>query len=441
MPIIPPPSWVTGRVWYHVHALGALGSPSTNDQPFAEEPQAHRLRRLVDWVDHIASLGARGLLLTPVFASLTHGYDTVDPHRIDQRLGDADDLADLIDACHARDVRVLLDGVFNHVSRRFPAFEELQAHGREAATAEWFRVDFNGSGPDGFSYDDFEGHGGLVALNHDADVVLDWAVDVACHWLDVGADGWRLDAAYAVPTAFWKRFSQRVLDRFPEAYLVGEVIHGDYPAFVEASGLHSATQYELHKATWSALNDRNFFELSAAFERHDRFSRRFVPFTFVGNHDVTRLLSRLDEPSHLGHALAVLCTVPGTPSIYYGDEFGFRGVKEEREGGDDAIRPPLPPSPEPADDQQAGVLRVHRQLLGLRAARPWLDTAEVEVIDLANEQLTYRVRGDGAPLRVVLNVGSDTIDVSDAGHAIAGEGAATRATAVSPHSWAVFEET
>ncbi len=98
------------------------------------------------------------------------------------------------------------------------------------------------------------------------------------------------------------------------------MIHGDYPAFVAASGLDSVTQYELWKAIWSALNDHNLFELGHALGRHNGFLDTFVPLTFVGNHDVTRLASRLEDGRHLAHALAVLLTVGGTPAIYYGDE-------------------------------------------------------------------------------------------------------------------------
>jgi glycosidase len=436
-PKIPPPDWTIGRTWYQVHALRALGCPDHNSDPLAPEPAAHRLRDLLPWLDHVAALGAGGLLLTPIFASTTHGYDIVDPFRIDQRLGNEQDLDDLVAACHERDLRILLDGVFNHASRQFPPFADVLEHGRDSDSAHWFRLDFDGEGPDGFAYDTFEGHGHLVALNHDADTVADWAVDVACHWLARGIDGWRLDAAYAVPTTFWSEFSARVRERFPTAYLLGEVIHDDYPEFVTQAALHSVTQYELHKAIWSALNDRNLFELSSALERHATFCHTFVPHTFVGNHDVTRVLTRLDDPLQLGHALAVLFSVPGSPCVYYGDELGLRGRKEEREGGDDAVRPPLPTSPQPQDVDQASILDLHRHLTHLRRARSWLDTATLEIVDVANAHLRYRVsRGDRAII-VVLNVGPEPIAVD--GHAIAGHGVGTNPATVAPNSWALLE--
>nr|BFE76948.1 hypothetical protein GCM10020092_102490 [Actinoplanes digitatis] len=166
------------------------------------------------------------------------------------------------------------------------------------------------------------------------------------HWLRRGADGWRLDAAYAVPAEFWAGVLPRVRAEFPDAYVVGEVIHGDYGDFVARSTVDSVTQYELWKAVWSALNEGNFFELAWALDRHNTFLDTFVPQTFLGNHDVTRLASRLIDARHLPHALALLLTVGGTPSVYAGDEQGFTGVKEDREHGDDAVRPPFPARPD-----------------------------------------------------------------------------------------------
>ena len=143
---------------------------------------------------------------------------------------------------------MLLDGVFNHVGREFPAFVAAEAGGPEAA---WFRRGRRRCG-----WATFEGHDMLVALNHDEPAVADHVAAVMSHWLAAGADGWRLDAAYAVPPAFWARVLPRVRERHPDAYVVGEVIHGDYADFVEASGLDSVTQYELWKAIWSALDER-----------------------------------------------------------------------------------------------------------------------------------------------------------------------------------------
>ncbi len=175
------------------------------------------------------------------------------------------------------------------------------------------------------------------------------------------------------------------------------MIHGDYPEFVAASGLDSVTQYELWKAIWSGLNDHNLFELGHALGRHNGFLETFAPLTFVGNHDVTRLASQLEDDRHLAHALAVLLTVGGTPAIYYGDEQAFRGIKEERAGGDDEIRPGFPGAPDELAPTGWPVYRLHQDLIGLRRRHPWLYRAQTEMLHLAGEQMIYRVarRGRG----------------------------------------------
>jgi len=373
-----------------------------------------------------------------VFASSTHGYDTVDALRVDPRLGDEGDLRRLIDECHRRDLRILLDGVFHHVSRAFPPFADVLRHRAASAFRGWFRLDFERDGRDGFSYRTFEGHHHLVALDHRSEEVLRWATDVALYWLGRGIDGWRLDAAYAVLPSFWASLSARVRARFPDALLIGEVIHGDYVKFAETSGLHGVTQYELYKAIWSAVNDVNCFELAWALQRHAAFSQAFVPLTFVGNHDVTRILSRLRDPNHLGLALAVLFTVPGSPCEYYGDEVGARGVKEHREGGDDAIRPPLPDEAAVAGDAARPVLALYRELIGLRRARPWLTGAQLAMASLAKSHCQYTVSAGASALLVRLNPGDTPVEMDDVGRSwrpIAGWPSGR----LPPSGWSVLE--
>jgi cyclomaltodextrinase len=435
-----PPAWLPGRVWYHLHSLRAAGAPDGNPDVAGSAPTGRGLCRLSEWLDHVASLGCGGILLTPVFVSMTHGYDAVDYFRIDQRLGNEDDLAAFVEACHARNLKVLLDGVFNHVGRDFPAFRDVLANKAASPYAGWFRLDFSRDGGDGFTYRNFEGHRELVSLNHHSSEVLDWAVAVADHWLDRGIDGWRLDAAYAMLPAFLAQFSARVLQKHPDAFLLGEMIHGDYVRFVEQTGLHSITQYELHKAIWSSLNDANLFELSWALQRHEAFTRAFVPVTFLGNHDVTRLLSRLRDPSRLGHALAVLLTVPGSPCLYYGDEFAFRGRKGRGPHGDNDIRPRLPDSPFAQNAEQAEAFELHRKLIAVRTERPWLTTGHLQVLELAREQIRYTVTGTGGQLLVVLNVaasGSMPVD-AESWQPVAGA-ARSRDGTLPAGSWSIWE--
>ncbi len=439
------PDWVRHAVWWQVYPLGFTGAwPARN-----AGPDAHRLGRLLGWLDYAVELGVSGLLLGPMFASDTHGYDTVDHLRIDPRLGDDADFDALIAAAHERGLRVLLDGVFNHVGRGHPAFRAVLEQGPGAPTASWFRLRWPG-GPwrpgTEPEYATFEGHGALVALNHAEPQVRAYVTDVMRHWLDRGADGWRLDAAYAVPTEFWAEVLPRVRERHPGAYVVGEVIHGDYARVVTESTMDSVTQYELWKAIWSALNARNFFELDHALQRHNEFLDTFVPLTFVGNHDVTRLASRLTDDRDIGLALAVLLTVAGTPSVYAGDEQAYRGVKEDREHGDDAVRPPFPDKPGELAPFGRPAYRLHQELIGVRRRHDWLHTARTRRVHLTNEQFTYEVAGGDRRLLVCLNSGDEPAGVP-APHAttvlagaadLADPGDAAATVRLAPHTFVVL---
>jgi cyclomaltodextrinase / maltogenic alpha-amylase / neopullulanase len=400
--------WIERAVLWQVYPLGFVGAETA---AVADSPVVHRLRHLTDWLDYAVKLGASGLLLGPIFASSTHGYDTVDHFRIDPRLGDIGDFDALIAAARSRGLRVVLDGVFNHVGRAFPGFQRAIASRGHVDDAAWFRLSWPqtaaaGEEPD---YAMFEGHRQLVALNHDAPEVADYVARVMIHWLDRGAAGWRLDAAYAVPRSFWNKVLPTVRAKHPDAYIFGEVIHGDYAGFVRETGVDAVTQYELWKAVWSSLNDRNLFELAWALERHNALLDSFVPQTFIGNHDVTRIASQLADERHLPHALVILMTAAGTPSIYAGDEQAFRGVKEHRAGGDDAIRPAFPSTPDGLAPFGWPVYRLHQDLIGLRRRHPWLHRARSRVVELHNADLILEASHDGNRLFVALNLGDAPI--------------------------------
>jgi glycosidase len=412
--------WTDHVIWWHVYPLGFADAEKSALPP--DTSPVPRLRRLDAWLEYLVELGCNGLALGPVFRSATHGYDTVDHFTIDPRLGTEDDLRGLIDVCRARGIRVLLDGVFNHVGRDHPYFQDVLAHGRGSEYASWFRI----TDWDALRYETFEGHQHLVALNHDEPAVADYVTSVLQYWLAAGVDGWRLDAAYAVAPEFWQKTVGRVRGEFPDAWFLGEMIHGDYAGYVAAGGLDSVTQYELWKATWSALADRNLFELAWALERHAEFAAAFLPQTFLGNHDVTRLADQIGDDRHLGHAVAVLATLPGVPSVYAGDEQAFRGRKENRAGGDDAVRPPFPASPAELAPYGWPTYRLHQELFGLRRRHPWLTHGVPVAENIANTALTYRVGGPGGQhLRVALNLADEPLTVVGAGYRV-GAGTAAR---------------
>ena len=360
-------------IWWHVYPLGATGAPIRDR---AGDDSGHRLGQLEAWLDYLIELGCNGLLLGPIFESVTHGYDTLDHYRIDARLGDDADFDSLIAACHERGIQVMLDGVFNHVARTHP----------------WVAEGLAGD-------TDWEGHADLATLHHEDPRIIDAVVDIMCHWLRRGIQGWRLDVAYSVPPEFWRTVLARVREEFPDVLILGEVIHGDYAAITEAGTLDAVTQYELWKGLWSSIADTNFWELDHAIGRHAEIAARTLPNIFIGNHDVDRIASKVGQDGEI-IALALLMSLPGMPSIYYGDEQGFEALRGEGFAADDPVRPPLPATPAELSELGSWVLAEHKKLIGVRRRNQWLTHAEVEVLDKQNATISLRSRGaDGEEIQ------------------------------------------
>lgn len=407
------PGWVDHLIGWHVYPLGFVGAPARLES----QEVSHRLAHLGAWLDHAVALGCSSLALGPVFSSASHGYDTLDYFTIDPRLGDDDDFDHLLQAAHARGLSVLLDGVFNHVSRRNRIVQDAQSAGPDSDAGRMVRWCAG-------RLDVFEGHSDLVALNHDNPAVREHVTRIMNYWCGRGVDGWRLDAAYSVNPEFWAAVLPSVREKYPDVWIFGEVIHGDYASIVRASGMDSVTQYELWKGIWSSIESRNFFELDHALGRHNEFSDAFTSMTFVGNHDVTRIASRVGQDGAV-LATAILATIGGIPLIYYGDELAYRGVKEERFGGDDDIRPVFPASPADLSNLGADTLRAHQSLLGLRRRHPWLVDARTESLDLTNERYVYRTGVPGVePLIVELDVRDGcSVLIREAGQVVWSSGA------------------
>lgn len=388
-------SWAEDVIWWHVFPLGFVGAEAESSQR-----SHHRLAQLHNWLDYLIELGANGLLLGPIFASATHGYDTIDHFRIDTRLGDASDFTELVTACHERGIKVCLDGVFNHLAAGHPLVQQAFSAGPNTEAGRWIRW------VDGYPRY-FEGHKALVEIDLTHPPVIEYVANVMTHWAELGVDAWRLDAAYAQGAHAWAPIISRVRATDPDLWVFGEVIHGDYAAFVADSGVDSVTQYELWHAVADSLNNHNFFSLEWTLGRHAKFCESFIPQTFIGNHDVTRIATKLTDPSHLPLAIALLLLLPGIPSIYAGDEQAFTGEKLEQRRGDDAIRPAFPNDPSGLLPFGRGTLSTYQELIGIRRRNPWLTRARIVTSDVTNTSITIHLTDDDHQLALRLNIGPE----------------------------------
>lgn len=331
--------WAEESVFYQIYPLGFCGAPEHNDGTV--EP---RIRKVEGWVGHLQKLGANAVYFSPVFESDSHGYDTRDYSKIDCRLGTNADFARVCTTLHTSGIRVVLDGVFNHVGRGFWAFQDVQEKREASPYKDWFHINFSGNSNynDGFWYEGWEGHYELVKLNLQNPAVAEHIFSCIRGWhKEFGIDGLRLDVAYSLDHGFVERLRAFCDGLAPEFFLVGEMLHGDYKQLVNPRMLHSATNYECYKGLYSSFNSLNLFEIAHSLLRQfgpEQWTLyRGVPLmNFVDNHDVARIASLLTEPRHLPLIYALLFAMPGIPCVYYGSEWGAKGEKQK--GSDAALR-------------------------------------------------------------------------------------------------------
>jgi len=331
--------WADESVFYQIYPLGFCGAPFENDGKLES-----RILKVNDWIPHIKKLGVNAIYFSPVFESDTHGYNTRDYKKIDVRLGTNEDFKNVCDNLHKEGIRVVLDGVFNHVGRGFFAFQDVLKNRESSPYVGWFqRIAFDGNSNynDGLWYEGWEGNYDLVKLNLRNEDVINYLFDSIKYWVDeFGIDGLRLDVAYCLDHDFLRRLRGFCKGLKEDFWLMGETLHGDYNMWVNDGMLDSCTNYECYKGLFSSFNSMNMFEIVHS------LMRQFGPeqwtlykgkhlFNFVDNHDVTRIASNLNNENHLPLIYAMIFGMPGIPCIYYGSEWGAKAHKSE---GDPALR-------------------------------------------------------------------------------------------------------
>jgi cyclomaltodextrinase len=337
------PQWVKEAILYHIYPLGFLGAPRYAKE---EKETVSRLADIRKYYEHLQKLGVNVIQFGPLFESISHGYDTTDYKQIDHRLGNNDLFKRITEELHALGIRVIVDGVFNHVGREFPSFKDIQLNRESSQYVNWHYIDFNGNSPynDGFDYQNWEGHYDLVKLNLQERKVKDHIFDIAKYWLqDVGIDGWRLDVAYSISPDFWREFRHICKTTKPDCLLIGEMIYEPYTRWIGPELLDAGTGYQIHKSILSSIQSNNMHELKAVLERafHPAWGlfKETALMNFLGNHDTTRVRSVLRNDRQLISAFLILFTLNGFPKVYYGDEIGMTGVKTGQ--SDEDLRKPM----------------------------------------------------------------------------------------------------
>ncbi len=406
--------WFDESVFYQIYPLGYCGAEREND--FGEV--RHRLHKIEEQIPHMRELGINAVLFNPLFESERHGYDTVDFFHVDRRLGTNEELKALIEKLHAAGIRVVLDGVFNHVGRKFPPFEAVLREREGTDYHFWFQVDFGGNSRynDGLSYADWEGHPELVKLRLENCDLQNYLMDAVRFWIrEFGIDGLRLDVSYLLPPWFMELLRRTVNAEKGDFFLMGEVIHlQNFGQNLSPARLDSATNYECFRGMTSAFNSRNLFEIEHSLTRlfadlpWALFPHKNL-FSFADNHDVERAATAVKEGRNLKNLYTLLFTMPGIPCVYYGSEYGVRGDKSNF---DYNLRPCI-------DDLGHGMdlsLYEHiRKLVKIRKESAALAYGSYRKATLANTDCSFVREREGEKLLVAINIAEEgkTLRIED----------------------------
>ena len=390
--------WAYEGIFYQIYPIGFCGAPTANDGKTVS-----RILKLKDWSSYLESLGISSILLNPIFESDNHGYDTRDYKKIDCRLGTNEDFAEVCKDLHAHNVKIVLDGVFNHVGRGFWAFKDVQEKKWDSPYKDWFCINFDGNScyNDGFWYEGWEGHFELVKLNLANSAVVDYLLECVKGWIDeFDIDGLRLDVAYCLDRNFMKRLRSFCQELKPDFALIGEVLFGDYNQIVNDEMLHSCTNYECYKGIYSSFNSMNMFEIAHSLNRQYGPEQWCIYrgkhlMSFVDNHDVTRIASILTNKNHLPLTYGLLLGMPGVPCIYYGSEWGEEGVKAPNNVY--ALRQCVS---EPKPNEQNEKIK---KMIHVRTGSNALCHGSYRNVVLTNHQLIFERRTDDERMLVAIN--------------------------------------
>ncbi len=393
-------NWAEKAVFYQIYPLGMLGAEPDND--FLEKENL-RLLQLKDWKEHLVKLGVNGVYFCPVFESSHHGYDTKDFFKIDGRLGTNEEFINLIKEYHESDIKVVLDGVFNHVGRDFWAFRDVCVNREQSKYVNWFFVNFSGNSNynDGFWYDGWEGHYELVKLNLNNHEVRKHIFEAVSMWIDeFNIDGLRLDVAYSLSHDFLRELSNVCRSKREDFWIMGETLHGDYRQLMDGGNLDSVTNYECYKGLYSSFNEKNLFEIGHSLNRQfgkeewTLYKGRHL-FNFVDNHDVTRIATMLKDSRHLPLIYALLFTMPGIPCVYYGSEWGMEGDKKN---GDNDLRPKTDkPIWNELTDYLSKLSQIHKE-------SKCLTHGNYTQLLLTNQQYIFERSVEGKRIMIVINI-------------------------------------
>lgn len=407
-------TWYDRAVVYHIYPLGFCGAPDYNE---GDKTKGSRILKVLEHIPHLTEMGINTIYFGPIFESYWHGYDTTDYYKTDTRLGSIEDFKQVFKALKDNGIKIILDGVFNHVGRSFAPFKDLQEKRENSQYKDWFcGVNFGAQSAagDSFSYDTWQGNWELVKLNLKNPLVVDYLLGAVKQWIELfDIDGLRLDAADCIDKEFFKRLKSFTQGLKQDFWLMGEIIHGDYKMWANPEMMHSVTNYECWKGIYSSHNDKNYFEIAHSLRR--QFAKGGIYenlrlYNFLDNHDVNRIASLLKNPKDLKNAYTLMFMMPGVPSVYYGSEWGVFGVKTSGREADKPVRQSIDAVMENKQDTE---LPKHiSELAGLRKNSNAMVYGSYEDVLIRNQQLVIARKYKEEILFAAFNIAEQTEEIS-----------------------------
>ncbi|HEY9698209.1 MAG TPA: alpha-amylase family glycosyl hydrolase [Trichocoleus sp.] len=441
------PDWVKHAVFYQIFpdrfakggkpedlSLAEIQFEGWEAAPTLQGYKGGNLWGVIEKLDYLQNLGITAIYFTPIFQSASnHRYHTHDYYQVDPILGGNPAFFQLLEAAHQRNIKVVLDGVFNHASRGFFYFHDILENGPYSPWLDWFKIEgwplsaYNGELP--ANYVGWAGNRALPEFNHANAQVREYIMQIAEFWVRAGIDGWRLDVPFCIQVpGFWEEFRDRVKAVNPEAYIVGEVwtdarqwLEGDQfdgvmnylftgPTIAFAAGDRIMPEYAEDRSyePYPPIDATSYATKMQRLLKLYPWEIQLAQLNLLASHDTARLLTMAGEDqASVELAMLLLFTFPGAPSIYYGDEVGLVG------GLDPDSRRSFPPE----EQWNRELLTCHQQLISLRHAHPALRTGNYQILGAEDMVYAFARIGSGEVLVVAVNAGRSDAQINLAGAA------------------------
>lgn len=434
------PDWVKDAIFYQIFpdrfARSDRVPKPSNLQAWDAPPTYHGFKGgdllgVLEKLDYLEDLGVNAIYFNPIFASAAnHRYHAHDYYQVDPILGGNDAFFELLEAAHRRDIRIILDGVFNHASRGFFQFHHLLENGDESPYKEWFHVhDWPVNAYHEHERPNYAAWWGLHALpkfNTDHPDVREYLWNVATYWLEQGIDGWRLDVPAEIDDDdFWREFRRRCKAVNPDAYLVGE-LWGEAHRWLQGDQFDAQMNYPFTRAAFGFFGGHNLNQSGTVhtglgyiesmtgqqfgnrlLELHDAHHREIIlaQMNVLSTHDTPRLYTIVNQDVDTIRSI-FLCqmTIAGAPNIYYGDEIGLPG------GRDPDCRCGFPWQDEAS--WQKDLLADVRRFIALRRATAALRRGSFQILHAGDSAVAYCRRYQEQTAVVAFNVDDDEITLT-----------------------------